>query len=183
MKAPGSVKFESTVEVTDSTPVYHILRVSKERVASFEFKGNLRRVICTLNGIETINCSLFPSKGDYFITLGKKFRERLGIELGDLVAVELRKVVSKYGMPMPEEFAEVLRQDPEADKLYNALSPGNQRLMLQLIVFVNDVDKRIARSLAGIELLKRSDGKFDYHTQHDAMRLVSSAGPDIKFVR
>ena len=39
-------------------------------------------------------------------------------------------------------------------RLFEALSPGNQRLMLKLIVFVKDVDRRIARSLAGIELLK-----------------------------
>ena len=177
MKTPASVKFESILEVTDTTPAYHILRFPKALVASFEFKGNLRRVICTLNGVETFNCALFPSKGNYFITLNKKLRDRLGIELGDTVTIEIKKDESKYGMPMPEEFAEVLRQDPEGDRLFNELSPGDQRLMLKLIVFVKDIDKRIARALVGIELLKRSDGKFDYHLQHDSMRLVSSAGP------
>ncbi len=170
-----AVKFKSALEITDSKPPWHILRVPKAKVAPFEFKGNLRRVICTLNAVETYTCALFPAKGDYFITLNRKLREKLGIEPGDIVTIELKKDESKYGMPMPEEFAEVLRQDPEGDRLFNALSPGNQRLMLKLIVFVKDVDKRIARSLAGIELLKISDGKFDYHLQHDAMRLVSSA--------
>jgi len=45
------------------------------------------------------------------------------------------------------------------------------------VVFVKDVDKRIARSLVGIELLKKNKGKFVYHEQHDAMRLVSSSKP------
>ena len=80
-------------------------------------------------------------------------------------------------MPIPEEFAEVLKQDAEGERLFNALSPGNQRLMLKLIVFVKDVDRRIARSLVGIELLKKSNGKFDYHIQHDTMRAVSSTKP------
>lgn len=170
------VKLKSTLEVTDSDPPWHILRVPKSKVADFGFKGNLRRVICTLNQTETFNCSLFPSKGDYFITLNKKLRTSLGLEVGDTVAIKLEKDESKYGMPMPEEFAEVLRQDLEGERLFEALSPGNQRLMLKLIVFVKDVDKRIIRSLTGIELLKQAGGSFDYHTQHDGMRAATELG-------
>jgi Domain of unknown function (DUF1905)/Bacteriocin-protection, YdeI or OmpD-Associated len=176
----GPVKFKSTLETTGGTSVWHILKISKESVAAFQFKGNLRRVVCTLNSVETFTCALFPSQGNYFITLNKKLRDKLHLETGDTVTVELKKDESKYGMPMPDEFAEVLRQDPEGDRLFNKLSPGNQRLMLKLIVFVTDVDRRIARSLAGVELLKQSDGKFDYHAQHAAMRVVSSAKPDFE---
>lgn len=174
------VKLTAVVEVTDSDPPWHILRIKKQLVAHFGFKGNLRRVVCTLNHIETFNCSLFPSQGDYFITLGKPLRKKLDLEVGGSVAIEIARDESKYGMPMPEEFAEVLRQDPEGDRLFNALSPGNQRLMLKLVVFVKDIDKRIVRSLVGIELLKRSDGIFDYRTQHDAMRAASSIGDSKK---
>ncbi len=169
-----SVKFRSKLELTDSDPPWHILRVPKSKVASFEFKGNLRRVICTLNGIETFNCSVFPSRGDFFITVSKKLRDKLGVAIGSSVTIELEKDTSKYGMPMPKEFAEVLRQDPEGERLFNALSPGNQRLMLKLVDFVKDVDKRIARSLVGIELLKLSGGNFDYSVQHDSMRIASN---------
>lgn len=175
MAASQRVTFESKVEITDSTPPWHILRVPKAKVASFEFKGNLRRVVCTLNGIETFNCALFPNRGNYFLTLSKKLRDKLGLDVGDTVKVELEKDTSKYGMPMPPEFAEVMNQDPDGKAMFDALSPGNQRLMLKLIVFVKDVDRRIARALTGIELLKRSDGKFDYHAQHLAMKLVTSA--------
>jgi hypothetical protein len=164
------VKFKSKLEITDSDPPWHILRVPKESVASFGFKGNLRRVVCTLNHTETFNCALFPSKGNYFLTLNKKLRDKLRIQVGDPVAIELVKDESKYGMSMPEEFAEVLRQDPEGTRLFNALSPGNQRLMLKLIVFVKDVDRRIHRSLIGIECLKKSGGKFVYDELHAAMR-------------
>lgn len=83
-------------------------------------------------------------------------------------------------MPMPDEFAEVLRQDKEGKRSFEALSPGNQRLMLKLIVFVKDVDKRIIRSLVGIEILKKCEGKFDYHLLHDAMRVACSAGKSRK---
>ena len=177
MPPARSAKLVSVLEVTDSTPPWHILRFPKTKVASFGFKGNLRRVVCTLNGAETFNCSLFPAKDDYFITLGKQLRNKLKLKIGDKVTIEIAKDESKYGMPMPPEFAEVLRQDPKGRRLFDALSPGNQRLMLKLIVFVKDVDKRIARSLVGIELLKKHEGKFEYHIQHDSMRMVSSTKP------
>ncbi|MEQ1605975.1 MAG: YdeI/OmpD-associated family protein [Pyrinomonadaceae bacterium] len=181
MDTVPNAKFNSTVEITDSDPPWHILRVEKSLVTDFGFKGNLRRVICSLNGGGPFNCSLFPSKGDYFLTLGKQMRKALGVEVGDNVSVELSKDMSKYGMPMPEEFAEVLRQDKDGEQLFNALSPGDQRLMLKLVVFVKDPDRRIVRGLTGIELLKRSDGKFVYSEQHLAMRLV--AGSNIRFER
>ena len=171
------VHLEANVYTTNSDPPWHILRFSKSEVASFGFKGNLRRVICTLNGTETIHCALFPNGDQYFITLSKQLRKKLGLEVGDTVTIDLRKDESKYGMPMPEEFLEVLRQDPEGERLFNALSPGNQRLMLKLIVFVKDVDRRIARALAGLELLKMSDGKFTYDHQHAAMRRASGTRP------
>ena len=167
-------KFKSTLEVTDSDPPWHILRVPRKKVEHFGFTGNLRRVVCKLNDLEPFNCSLFPSRGDYFITLSKQLRAKLGIRVGDSVTIEIAKDESKYGMPMPKEFAEVLRQDPQGKRLFDALSPGNQRLMLKLIVFVKDVDKRIVRSLTGIEILKQCDGKFEYHLQHDAMRLAQN---------
>ena len=175
MREPrGKVKFRSTLILSGTATPWHFLTVPKSKVAHFGFKGNLRRVVCTLNGTERFQCSLFPNKGDYLITLNKKLREKFGIQVGDTVTVELEKDDSKYGMPMPEEFAEVLRQDTEGERLFNALSPGNQRLMLKLVALVKGVDRRIARSLAGVDELKRSDGRFDYHAQHLAMRTASS---------
>lgn len=164
------VTFKTSVEVTDSDPPWHILRVPKAKVSHFDFKGNLRRVICTLNGIETLQCSLFPASGDYFLTLSKLLRKKLHLEIGDIVSVTLTKDESKYGMPMPEEFAEVLRQDKAGARLFDRLKPGDQRLMLKLIVFVKNSDKRIIRALTGLEVLKRCEGKFDYALLHDSMR-------------
>lgn len=172
----ASVKFKSRVEQTDSDPPWHILRVPKKKVEHFGFKGNLRRVVCSLNGGKEFNCSLFPSRGDYFITLSKQLREKLGVDVGDSVTIELSKDESKYGMPMPEEFAEVMRQDPAGGKLFDALSPGNQRLLLKLIVMVKDVDKRIVRGLVALETLKLCDGKFIYNIQNDAMRRAMKIG-------
>jgi uncharacterized protein YdeI (YjbR/CyaY-like superfamily) len=82
---------------------------------------------------------------------------------------------------MPDEFAEVLRQDATGREMFEALTPGNQRIMLKLVDLSKDVDKRITRALAGIELLKDNGGKFDYHQQDDGMRAACAFRPDIEF--
>ena len=165
----SKVKLKSVVEVIGD-PAWYIVRIPRAKVDHFDFKKNLRRVICTINGTERFNYALMPSKGDYFITLNKQRRTALKLSIGDPVTIEIEKDLSKYGMPMPDELAEVLRQDPEGDKLFNALSPGNQRLLLKLIVLVKDLDKRIHRALIAIEHLKRTKGKFVYDELYNAMK-------------
>jgi bifunctional DNA-binding transcriptional regulator/antitoxin component of YhaV-PrlF toxin-antitoxin module len=171
---PQPVKFKAELVTSDGTPVYHFLRFQKEKVKHFGFRGNLRRVICTLNGVETFNCVLYPRGDSYSIALNKKLRDKLGISVGDTVEVYLERDESKYGYPVPKEFAEVLRQDAEGKAMFESLSPGNQRMMLMLIDKNKDVDKRITRSLVGLGMLKQNAGKFDYHAQDDAMRLAVS---------
>jgi bifunctional DNA-binding transcriptional regulator/antitoxin component of YhaV-PrlF toxin-antitoxin module len=180
---PKPVTFTAELVTSHGTPVYHFLRFPKEVVKHFGFKGNLRRVICTLNGAETFNCVLFPKDAHYSIALNKKLRDKLGLTVGDTVEIYLERDESRYGYPMPEEFAEVLRQDPAGNAMFEALSPGNQRIMLKLIDLNKDVDHRITRSLVGLELLKRNGGKFDYHMLDDGMRLAVSARPDVECER
>ena len=171
------IKIKSRLETTNSTPAWHIVRFPKTKVASLKFERNLRRVVCSLNGSEKMHCALFLAGDDYFITVSKKLRDTLGLNVGEPVTVEMEKDESKYGMPMPKEFAEVLKQDSEGKKVFEALSPGNQRLMLKLVVFVKESDKRIVRSLVGVEILKQTKGKFDYHLLHDAMRAAMKPLP------
>jgi len=171
---PKPLRFKTELVTSGGTPVYHFLRFPKERAKHFGFKGNLRRVICTLNGVETFNRVLYPRKDSYSIALNRKLREKLGISVGDTVDVCLERDESKYGYPMPKEFAEVLKQDAQGSELFEALTPGNQRMMLMLIDKNKDVDRRITRSLIGLEHLKQNDGRFDYHALDDAMRLVVS---------
>jgi hypothetical protein len=179
--SPKSVNFKAELITSGTTPVYHFLRFPKEKVRHFGFKRNLRRVICTLNGVETFNCALFPSKDSYLIALNKERRVKHGLSVGDTVEVHLERDESKYGFPMPEEFAEVLKQDPGGKEMFEALTPGNQRMMLKLIDLNKDVDKRITRSLVALELLKRNNGKFDYHILDDGMRLAVSPRTAIEF--
>jgi hypothetical protein len=165
MKEAGKIiVFDTPLERMEGEYAWHILRVTQDLAKPLGLSGNSRRIVCTLNDSVSIQCALFPIKaGGYFITVSKKLRDRLGIAEGDNIRLSLTKDSSKYGLPMPEELLEVMRQDPEGDRLFHALTPGNQRLAIRLVDMASDVDKRIHRSLMLIEYLKHTGGKFVYN--------------------
>jgi uncharacterized protein YdeI (YjbR/CyaY-like superfamily) len=54
---------------------------------------------------------------------------------------------TEYQFPVPEELAEVLATDPDADKIFQHLTPGNQRGLMHLVNMVKSPDKRVERAL------------------------------------
>ena len=145
MKAQKRViSFEANLGKLSDEFGWHYIPVSRAISHAFGFKGNSRRVVCTLNGIVSYQCGLMPKDGEFFIVVNKKYRDRLGIVAGDTVHVELRRDESKYGLPMPEEMQEVLDQDPEGDRLFHALTAGKQRTMRYYIGKWKDINNATA---------------------------------------
>lgn len=156
------VTFTTRLVTTDTKPVYHYLLVERDWVEPLEFSGSTRRCTCTVNGKLTFHCSLMPSgrkKGSYYISINKANRDKLGLSPGDEVDVVLVRDDSKYRMPMPAEFREVLSQDPEGKRLFDALTPGNQRSLLWYTVRFKTEDRRIHTALVMVEHLKKNKGK------------------------
>ena len=102
---------------------WHFLRFENKVGKRFETDAKTRRVICTLNGNHTFQCALMPNKGEFCIIVNKSIRDKLRIGDGDIVDVELVADETKYGLPMSEEFREVLNQDSDGDRLFHAQSP------------------------------------------------------------
>ena len=170
-RSPVKVKFETTLVTSVAKPIYHYLLVEKEWAEPLGFTGNLRRVVCTMNGVLSIQCSLMPSgKGPFYISVNKEMRTKLGIAPGDKVNVELTRDESKYGLPMPDELQEVLNQDPDGDRLFHALTNGKQRTILYYVAKPKDIDKRISAALIIIEHLKNNDGKIDYSQLYEELK-------------
>ncbi len=94
------------------------------------------------------------SKGLYYISLGKTTMNEAKVQLGEILTIKLEADTSKYGMPFPIEFEEVLRQDIEADEKWQALSPGMKRSLLHYISSDKTVNTRIQRSIYMAEKLK-----------------------------
>ena len=142
-----------------------------EPVAQHFLQEKNRRVVCTLNDQEEFQCALMP-KGDgtYFINVNKAIRKRLRLDLGSEVQVKLRKDESKYGLPMPEEFAELLAMDEEGDTYFHALTPGKQRTLLHIIGSPKTSDTRIRKAIVVVEFLKTNRGKLDFRALQQAFK-------------
>jgi hypothetical protein len=157
-KRTKKLKFESVMTLVGGS--WHFLPVDTKYAEALGFEGKSRRVVCTLNNEHTFPCALMPSGGSFFIMVNKKIRTKLGIEAGHSVMVELVKDTSKYGLPMPEEFEEVLAQDDEGRELFEALTDGKKRTLIYHVSTVKDIDRRIHRALIFLEHLKDNDGKI-----------------------
>lgn len=159
---PSSLEFETTLTSFGHSG-WVFIPVTKEQAADLDFPNKrYKRVVCTVNEAIDFQCALMPSgTGQYIITMNKQKRDVAGVAVGDTVHVRLDLDNSKYGLPMPEEFKAVLDQDPEADRLFHALTPGKQRSLLYLANQKTDVDLRIHRALVIAEHLKENNGTVD----------------------
>lgn len=148
---------------------YHVL-ISAEQAEAF-VQDNDRRVVCTINGTHTFQCALMPDgKGDFFINLNKDIRKKLGLVLGQEVSIILAPDESEYGLPMPEEFAELLAQDEEGSRRFHALTPGKQRSLIYQVGNVKNPDKRINRGLVILDHLKMHGGTLDFKVLNAEMK-------------
>ena len=124
----------------------HYLEVPTEIAEGFGGKSGVR-LIAGLNGRTEFPCGLmYQRDGTFYVYVGGKMRKAAGLNLGDSVRVTLQLDQSLYGMPMPEELAEVLAQDFESDACFHRLTPGRQRTFLYYVSSARSVDTRIKRA-------------------------------------
>ena len=146
-------------------------RLSIDKVDVEAFIPKDRRVLCTLNNSLEFNCALLPDgKGNYFINLNKEIREKLSLNIGDELIVSLVKDESKYGMPVPEVFEELLFQDPEGEELFNSLTPGKIRTLLYVIDKPKSEQLKLVKGLVILDYLKESKGKLDFKELNAAFK-------------
>ncbi|RMD76454.1 MAG: DUF1905 domain-containing protein [Bacteroidetes bacterium] len=133
--------------------------------------GSDRRVIATFNGRERVHCALMPA-GDrgWFLNLNKELRKKLGLALGDSVHVELEKDDSPYGMPVPDELAELLRQDEEGNRYFHSLTPGKQRSLIHIVGKYKRSETRLHKAIVIIEFLKANGGRLDFKALMQAFK-------------
>jgi hypothetical protein len=131
----------------------HFVIVDENIVNSFLTKGS-KRAICTIDS-ENFHCAFMPKKeGGYFINLGSAICKKLNLKKGDSLTLSFAEDNSEFQFEMPEEFSEVLYQDPDADAVFQALTDGNKRGLIYVITLVKSSEKRIERALKVAEKLK-----------------------------
>jgi len=160
--APGTkqFRFTSVLEKSDNKLWGAHFHVPAAAAKAF---GKDRRVVCTLNGRHKRQCAILPhGKGAFVITVNKSQRTLLALDFGEEINVSLTKDKNTYGLPLPEELKELLRQDNEGNSLFEALTPGRKRTLLHIIDSVKNSDKRLLRAIAIVQHLKINKGKINY---------------------
>ena len=156
------MEFEGTVEKFENNLWYYHIKIPPF-IADQLKSQNIKRFLCRINNGQPFHSSMMPEgNGKYFIILGKERRSENKIKLGSQIMVTISPDNSKYGMEMPEEFAELLNQDPEGDKLFHSLTPGKQRSLIFIVGKLKNQDKRIQKAFIIIEHLKEYQGNLDY---------------------
>lgn len=156
------MKLKSTIErFTDSKIWYYHIPVSKEQGDPF-CNENDRRIIATINGKIVVHCALMPYPEGYFILMNKKNLQKLGLDEGDSVEVNIEKEINDYGIPVPESFLYLLAEDEVGAEYFEALTPGKKRSLIYLVNQVKNVDKQINKGLAILDHLTSAKGKLDF---------------------
>jgi hypothetical protein len=149
-------KFKARVDKFPGEGLTHYIPVPKRVFGAMGGKYNTR-VSCTVNGKLTFACALIsagPKVGGACIFLSKQRMKEVKTERGSLVSVELKPDKSRYGMPLSPELRECLKQDPEAKRRFDAISPGKQRNIIFFVGQLKHPDRRTDRAFRILERLK-----------------------------
>ncbi len=165
------MKFKAKINNHDSSLWGGNISVPDRVAKHFIEKIGTKRIIITIEKIIKYHAALSPfGDGTYFINVNKEVRKKLAKNFGEEINVELEKDDSKYGMPIPEEFEELLLQDEQGEKLFHALTPGRQRSLLHLIGKPKSEEIRLRKGLVVLMHLKTNKGKLDFKLLNQAFK-------------
>lgn len=164
-----SKSFISKIEQLDSKIWSNHLKVPEEVVLHFK-QHKVKRLICTINGELKIHCAIMYSKEGPYILTNKQVVKHLSKANSSSLSVKLEEDTSKYGMEMPEEFDQCLKDDPIGFEYFNQLTPGKQRNLIHMVANVKSSDIKIRRALAILEHLFRESGKLDFKKLNEVVK-------------
>lgn len=163
------MRLKATILKFESKAWSYYVAIPKEAGEPFT-EGTNRRIICTINDAPPLHGALMPKGDVYSIYLKKEFMKRHGLSDGDEVNVYLEKERSEYGIPVPESFRVLLDQDAEGSEFFHQLTLGKQRLLIQIVAKVKNLDSQLAKGLAIMHHLKESKGLLDFKRLNEVIK-------------
>ena len=125
---------------------YLFLQVPAEEVARLP-QGKKTRVIAHLPGGEDLRCGLnHMGDGHFFVIVGKKVAEALGLSLGSEVQFTITPDPDPLGAPIPEAIQVYLDQDSEAKAAWDALTDGKKRNIIFTAGRVKNQDLQVRKT-------------------------------------
>ncbi len=163
MSKKPSINFETKIYKLEHLLGMNYLEVPVDIVEQLGGKFKVR-LICTVNDKLSFQCGLVAlGNGNGYISINAARMKKLGVKFKDKVEVKLEKDESKYGMPVSEELAELLKQDVEGRRRFNMLTPGKQRYIIHYVNTVKNTQLRIDRAVLLITNLKKTkEGKESF---------------------
>lgn len=168
------MKYSTTIEHFQDSPIWGFHMPVSYEVAEQFIEGNNRRIICTINGQETIQAALMPYPLGYFIMTNKKLVSKLGLHAGASVELTIEKDTSEYGLDMPDELRELLNQDDEGSEYFHALTKGKQRSLIYIVAKVKNTNSRLNKALAIVHHLKEFQGKLDFKALNETIKYYNN---------
>ena len=164
-------EFSDTLQVFDDNLWYFHIPVPKYIADYLLGTDGNRRVVATYNGSKEIQCALFPNGNDeWFLNLGKEVRKLVGVNVGDLIQVTIKKDESEYGLPLPEELAELWAIDDEGKRVFHLLTKGKQRSLLHIVGKPKTSETRVKKAIIMNDYLKSTGGKLDFKELQEAFK-------------
>lgn len=162
--------FISILDKFQKNKVWSFHFIIPDKVANELLKIS-KRVICTINDGVSYQCGIM-SAGDlgYFINVNAAIRKSTSIKWHNEVSLGLKNDPSKYGLPVPEVFGELLSQDSEFDAVFHSLTPGRQRSLLHLVSTSKSEQKQLEKVMVIRDYLLQVSGKLDYKELHQAFK-------------
>lgn len=156
--------FEFTGEFINpnSAVYYNGITVPESVMKKIKKLDNKRFIIRLEDSIEYPGTPVVIAKNSYIVLVNKQRAKQLKLVPHQKVKVQLTPDNSKYGMPLPDEFKEVLSEDPEGEQLLESLTPGKIRNLIHIVAKLKNSDKRIEKSVIILEHLKANNGKLDF---------------------
>lgn len=165
-----SITFKTVLSNFDDSPLWGGHIIVPEEIARIMCSSDHRRVKCIFNGLVTLHCALMPNKGSWFILMNKDVIKKLGISMMSELSVHITKDDSEYGMPMSDEFREVLDQDTDFYTYFHKLTPGKQRSLIYMVNKYKSIEVRIKKTLAIADHLVTNKGLIDYKLLNEAFK-------------
>jgi Bacteriocin-protection, YdeI or OmpD-Associated/Domain of unknown function (DUF1905) len=155
MAAQPAFKYHTTIGLLPHFVNTHYIEIPQQTIA--HFGGNkVTRFICAINNHVPFQAGMVAlGNGSGYIALSKAKLKQIGAKRGDEVFVVLIKDESEFGLNMPKELEELLKQDEEGKRRFYLLSKSKQRYIIYHINQVKNSQLRIERALRLINNLKR----------------------------
>lgn len=165
--------FKTKIIKLDSDLWGTVIPVPDELAKALIAQGH-HRIICVVNNELRFHGALMgDGQGGRHILINKDRIKKLGILLTEDVAISIEADESEFGMPVSEEFWEVLTQNDAAKSYFDQLTRGKQRTLIYWADNVKRSEIKIRRALVMTQHLEANNGAIDFKQLNEEIKAAN----------